>query len=87
MLDSSLNRGKVAVMENNPITIKEASEVTSECFTACEALYDDWFNYDEPIDWWLFYDRLETIHGWSLADLDCPASRKIQRHIRKYKNQ
>jgi hypothetical protein len=87
MLDSSLNTGKVLGMETIPTTIQETQEVTAECLANCEELYDDWFDSDEPIDWWLFYDRLESMFGWSITQTDSPASKKIQRHVRKYKNQ
>jgi hypothetical protein len=86
VLDTRLYRGKVPGMENNPIPIREASDVTPECLETCEAIFDDWFDNDEPIDWWNFYDRLEA-QGWCITDTDCPASRKIQRHIRKHRNQ
>jgi hypothetical protein len=87
MLDFGLDGGKVARMETDPITIQEASDVTPECLTACEDVFDGWFDHEgEPIDWFAFYDRLES-YGWSLANMDCPATRKIQRHIRKLRNQ
>ena len=86
MLDTALNRGKVPGMETNPTPIQEAQDVTPECLLVCEDIFNDWFDYDgEPIDWHTFYDWLETA-GWCITDMDCPASRKIQRHIRKHRS-
>jgi len=65
--------------------IQTALDVTAECLTAAEEVFEGWFDDDEPIDWHAFADRLDE-YGWSLKDIDCPALSKIQRHVRLFKN-
>ena len=65
------------------ITIKEIEDVTPECLLAAEEVFSGFFdNNGEPIDWYSFLDRLER-WGFCSNELDNPAVRKIQRHIRK----
>lgn len=68
----------------DPTTINQSDEVTEGCLRDAEAVFEGWFDNDEPIDWDSFWDRLDT-HGWSVITTDCPAARKIQRHIRRFK--
>lgn len=72
-------------MTRNPITIREVADVTPDCLTAAEDIYEGFFDNDgEPIDWVSFLDRLEA-WGYCATEMDCPAVRKIQRHIRKFR--
>ena len=67
------------------IIIKEVEDVTPECLTAAEEVFEGFFDSDgEPIDWTSFLDRLEA-WGYCANELDSPAIRKIQRHIRKFR--
>jgi len=67
--------------------IQTAEDVTPECLTEAEQIFCDWFdNGDEPIDWERFWDRLETV-GYTVTDMDSPACRKIQRHVRKFRSE
>jgi hypothetical protein len=68
------------------ITIQDAGEVTFDCLCAAEDIYEGWFSNDDQIDWEPFWDRLEK-YGFAVASLDCGATRKIQRHIRKFKSE
>jgi hypothetical protein len=68
-----------------PTTIREAGDVTPECLTAAEEVFEGFFDNDgEPIDWYSFFDRLER-YGYCSNEVDNPAVRKIQRHIRKFR--
>lgn len=69
-----------------PQTINQASDVTENCLRDAEAIFEGWFDNDDTIDWDSFWDRLDG-YGWSVETTDCPASKKIQRHIRKFKDQ
>jgi hypothetical protein len=71
---------------SDAITIKEAEDVTGECLFMAEDVYVGWFANDEKIDWETFWDRLEK-YGFAVASLDCGATRKVQRHIRKFKSE
>ena len=71
---------------SDPINIKEAEQVTRECLFMAEDVYTGWFANDDQIDWESFWDKLEK-YGFAVANLDCGATRKIQRHIRKFKNE
>lgn len=65
------------------IIIKEIADVTPACLSAAEDIYEGFYDNDgEPIDWVSFLDRLEA-WGYCANELDSPAVRKIQRHIRK----
>jgi hypothetical protein len=69
-----------------PITIKQAEDVTPECLTAAEEVFEGFFDNDgEPIDWYSFLDRLEA-YGYCSLEVDNPAVRKIQRHVRKFRS-
>ena len=69
-----------------PTKIKEAEDVTPECLQAAEDIFEGFFNNDrEPIDWYSFLDRLER-YGFCSNEVDNPAVRKIQRHIRKLRS-
>lgn len=67
------------------IIIKEAGDVTADVLKTAEEVYEGFFDTDgEPIDWVAFLDRLEA-WGYCANELDSPAVRKIQRHIRKHR--
>lgn len=72
-------------MNSNPTTITTAEDVTPEALSAAEEVFDGWFDNDEPIDWYAFADRLEA-YGYSLPTMDCPAIKKIQRYVRRLRN-
>jgi hypothetical protein len=67
-------------------TIHRTEEVTPECLVAAEEVYEGFFSHDDQIDWESFWDRLEK-WGYEVGSLDCGATRKIQRHIRKFRNE
>ena len=70
-----------------PLIIKEASDVTSDCLEAAEGIFEGWYDNDgEPIDWIGFLDRLEG-WGYCATEVDSPAVRKIQRHIRNFRRE
>lgn len=70
---------------SDPVLISEAADVTPAVLEAAEEVFEGWFDNDgEPIDWMSFWDRLET-YGWTITMLDAPAAKKIQRHIRKFR--
>lgn len=65
-----------------------ADDVTDEVFDLAESVTDGWYS-DGPIDWEDVWDRMEGSpmdDGRPLSmgsELDTPAMRKIQRHIRE----
>jgi|688.fasta_scaffold151575_6 hypothetical protein len=71
---------------SDPINIKEAEQVTPDVLRFAEDIYEGWFSNDDQIDWEPFWDRLEK-YGFAVASLDCGATRKIQRHIRKFRSE
>ena len=65
--------------------IMQVNDVTPECLQAAEEVFEGFFDNDgDPIDWYSFLDRLEA-YGYSATELDSPAVRKIQRHVRKFR--
>jgi hypothetical protein len=71
---------------SDPINIKEAEQVTPDVLRFAEDIYEGWFSNDDQIDWEPFWDKLEK-YGYAVANLDCGATRKIQRHIRKFRSE
>lgn len=72
-------------METEATQISEAADVTEATLKAAEDVFEGWFDNDgEPIDWYAFWDRLEA-YGWTVLVTDSAAARKIQRHIRKFR--
>jgi hypothetical protein len=71
---------------SDAINIKEAEQVTPDVLRFAEDIYEGWFSNDDQIEWEPFWDRLEK-YGYAVANLDCGATRKIQRHIRKFKSE
>lgn len=73
-------------MNDEPIIIITTEDVTPHTLEMAETVFEGWFDYDnEPIDWWQFWDRLEKF-GYTITDVASPAARKIQRHIRNWRN-
>jgi hypothetical protein len=72
-------------MERNYVDIQASEDVTADCLKQCEDVFEGWFDSDDPIDWYSFWDRLEA-YGYTVKNTDCPATRKIQRHIRAFRN-
>lgn len=75
--------------DNRPLIVT-AQEVTDEILEMCEQTFESWFDDDEPIEWDHetvgFWARLESDYNLDLGDqLDSPAMRKIQKHVRAYK--
>lgn len=69
-------------------TLQETEDVTTDVLDAAFEISDDWFpDPDERIDWFAFWDRLETIHGFSILNYDSPAARSIQRAVRFWRHQ
>jgi hypothetical protein len=72
--------------------IIEAKDVTEELLRMAEDTFEAWFDNDEPIDWdddaYGFWARMESDFRIDFGpQIDTPAMRKIQRHIRKYRAQ
>lgn len=72
--------------------IIEVDDVTDEVLRMAEETFESWFDDDQPIDWdgdgYGFWARLESDHEIELGpQIDTPAMRKIQRHVRKYRSQ
>jgi hypothetical protein len=71
----------------------KASDVLPGHLKIAEQVFDDWFSDDTRIDWESFIDRMAdptNAYGEGAFDFeqyDNPAIRKIQRHIRAYKDQ
>jgi hypothetical protein len=71
-----------------------AAEATDEVLAWAEQVFTDWFDNDGPIDWEDFADRFADPYGrrsddaepFDLEQLDTPFYRKVQRHVRAYKN-
>jgi len=72
----------------SPIIIREAADLTEEMLPAISELTDDLCpDPDERVDWEQFVDYLERWENIVVADLDCPAFRKLQRIVRKLREQ
>ena len=79
-----------------PVTyrlITAAADVTDDLLAIAEETYAAWFDNGEPIDWDEFWSRMvdpDDLYdrgiGFDFPNLDSPAQRKIQRHIRKYRS-
>lgn len=75
--------------------LKTAKDVTPEMLEWAEKVFEDWFDNDEPIDWEAFVDKFSDPDGFrsegaepfEIDEYWNPAIAKIQRHVRKYKNQ
>ena len=83
----------MSLFEYTEVRITEASDVTQEVLEVAENLFCDWFDDGGPIDWERYWERFEDYELPSKKDtrfdfgpqLDTPAMRKIQKHIRAYK--
>ena len=69
------------------IDVIAADDVTPEILEIVDSIVSGWFNYDGPVDWDNFWDRLEgyDVGGKmiNLGDsLNSPAMRKIKTHVR-----
>lgn len=73
-------------MDTPTVDIAELVDVTQECLTLAEYVYDDWYANSDKIDWWDFFDRLDLL-GYCAKNMDSPAVKKIQRHIRAIRSQ
>ncbi|NDC18665.1 MAG: hypothetical protein EBZ87_00130 [Microbacteriaceae bacterium] len=72
----------------SPIIIREAADLTDEMLPAISDLTDDLCpDPDERVDWEQFVDYLERWENIVVADLDCPAFRKLQRIVRRLREQ
>lgn len=75
--------------------LETVKDVTPGILAWAEQVFCDWFDDDTPIDWEAFIDRFADPNGFrsdgaepfDIEDYDNPAIRKVQRHIRAYKNQ
>lgn len=78
--------GITPVLIETTDTLTTVDDVTPEVLDMCGEVFDGWF-YDAPsIDWQDFLDRLEKF-GWSVVDLDGPAFKKVQRHVRQLRKE
>lgn len=81
--------------EQTFLILEDAEDVTPEILEVAEETFDGWFDNDGPIDWEDFLDRMADPYGYNdkgapafdFEEVDNPAIRKIQRHVRKYKSQ
>jgi hypothetical protein len=74
-------------MERQTTIISTADDVNEACLRAAEEVFEGFFDHDgEPIDWWSFWDRLEA-YGWTVMETDTPATKKIQKHIRRFRQE
>lgn len=72
----------------SPIIIREAADLTEAMLPAITELVDDLCpDPDERVDWERFADYLERWENIVVADLDCPAFRKLQRIVRRLREQ
>lgn len=72
----------------SPIIIREAADLTEEMLPAISDLTDDLCpDPDQRVDWEQFVDYLERWENIVVADLDCPAFRKLQRIVRRLREQ
>lgn len=60
--------------------IESVEDVSPDILEAAEGA-EEWF-IDQPIDWERFWDKFDC-PDFYMADMDSPAARKIQRHIRE----
>lgn len=80
-------------MSDDVKMLREAADVTEKHLDAAEKVFDDWFSDDDQIDWERFIDKLADPNGYGNAGkfdfdvYDNPAIRKIQRHVRKYRDE
>jgi hypothetical protein len=76
--------------ENDLVEVVSEFDVTSEVLDAAYAVYDGWYGSGFKIDWFDFWDRLESqfLPGDKMIDMgtavDTPAMRKIQAAVRAY---
>lgn len=66
--------------------IVNAEDVTPEILEVAENIVDGWYQTG-PIDWENVWERMENQDIDLGSDLDSPAMRKIQRHIRKIRKE
>ena len=67
-------------------TLITAADVSDDVIAAAIEVFEMWHDDDhEPIDWFMFYDRLELTYRMLIVDLDSAASRKIQRAVREHR--
>jgi hypothetical protein len=69
---------------SDAIHISAAADVTPATIQTAIDVFEGFFDHDEPIDWFSFFDRLEA-WGWCVTDVLSPAAKKIQREVRKWK--
>lgn len=68
--------------------LRTADEVTEEVLKHAEEVYDTYFASEERIDWEDFIDHMARISPrYDFNEYDNPAIRKIQRHIRRIRNE
>ena len=69
------------------IIIRSAADAAQcDVIKAAEEVFDGFFANDEQIDWQAFFDRLER-YGFIVETTDSPAARKIQRHVRRLRDE
>jgi hypothetical protein len=66
-------------------TLITAADVTDDVIAAAIEVFEMWHDDGEPIDWYMFFDRLELTYRLLIVDLDSAASRKIQRAVRDHR--
>lgn len=67
-------------------SITELVDVTQDVLDAAESVHDGWYADAGRVEWDDFIDRLEGQLDADFGDdMQSPAIRKIQAHIRKYR--
>jgi hypothetical protein len=69
------------------VDVIAAADVTPEVLEIVDSIVSGWFNYDGPVDWDNFWDRLEgcDVEGKMInlgSSLNSPAMRRIKTHVR-----
>ena len=69
------------------VVIRTASDARrTEVETAACDVYYGFFDGEQKIDWYAFFDRLEQ-YGYSVETTESPAARKIQRFVRRIRDE
>lgn len=69
------------------VVIRTASDARrTEVATAASDVYFGFFDGEQKIDWQAFFDRLEQ-YGYAVETTDSPAARKIQRYVRRLRDE
>ena len=69
------------------VVIRTASDASrTEVAIAASDVFYGFFDGEQKIDWQSFFDRLEQ-YGFSVETIDSPAARKVQRYVRRLRDE